>query len=99
MHYHSVAHPGSNDQVEQANGLILGGIKTRLSTPLQKSAGKWVDKLIAVLWRLRMTPNRSTGYTMFFMVYGTEAVLLSDIKHDSPGSPIMLNICRVSLPR
>ena len=29
-------------------------------------------------------PNRSTGYTSFFMVYGVEAVLPSDIRHDSP---------------
>ena len=29
-------------------------------------------------------PNRSTGYTLFFMVYGAEAVLPSDIRHDSP---------------
>ena len=29
-------------------------------------------------------PNRSTGYTPFFMVYGAEAVLPSDIRRDSP---------------
>src|SRR3990170_2763136 len=29
-------------------------------------------------------PNRSTGYTPFFMVYGAKAVLPSDIRHDSP---------------
>ena len=29
-------------------------------------------------------PNRSTSYTPFFMVYGAEAVLPSDIRHDSP---------------
>ena len=29
-------------------------------------------------------PNRSTGYTPFCMVYGAEAVLPSDIRHDSP---------------
>ena len=29
-------------------------------------------------------PNRSTGYMPFFMVYGAEAVLPSDIRHDSP---------------
>ena len=26
----------------------------------------------------------STGYTPFFLVYGAEAVLSSDIRHDSP---------------
>ena len=29
-------------------------------------------------------PNRSTGYTPFFMVYGIEAILPFDIIHDSP---------------
>ena len=37
-----------------------------------------------MLWRINTTPNRSTSYTPFFMVYGAEAVLPSDIRHDSP---------------
>ena len=37
-----------------------------------------------MLWSIYTTPNRSTGYTPFFMVYGAEAVLPSDIHHDSP---------------
>ena len=37
-----------------------------------------------VLWSLRTIPNRSTGYTPFFLVYGAEAVLPIDIEHDSP---------------
>jgi len=37
-----------------------------------------------VLWSINTTPNKSTDYTPFFMVYGAEAVLPSDIRHDSP---------------
>ena len=37
-----------------------------------------------MLWSLRTTPNCSTGYTPFFLVYGAEAVLPADIEHDSP---------------
>ena len=37
-----------------------------------------------MLWCINTMPNRSTGYTPFFMVYGAEAVLPSDIRHDSP---------------
>ena len=37
-----------------------------------------------MLWSINTTPNRSTGYTPFFMVYGAEAVLPSDIHHDLP---------------
>ena len=80
----SVAHPQSNGQVERANGMILSGIKPRLVTPLLRTPGCWLEELPAVLWSLRTTPNRSTGYTPFFMVYGAEAVLPTDLKHDSP---------------
>ena len=37
-----------------------------------------------ILWSIQTTPNRSTGYTSFFLVYGAEAILPSDIRHDSP---------------
>ena len=37
-----------------------------------------------VLWSIRTTPNRSTGQTPFFLVYGAEAMLPTDIIHDSP---------------
>ena len=52
--------------------------------PLQRTPGCWVEELPSVLWSINTTPNRSTGYTPFFMVYGVEAVLPSDIRHDSP---------------
>jgi hypothetical protein len=80
----SVAHPQSNGQVEKANGLILAGIKPRLVEPLERSAGCWVKELPSVLWILRTTPNHSVGFTPFFLVYGAEAVLPTDIEFDVP---------------
>jgi hypothetical protein len=80
----SVAHPQSNRQVEKANGLILAGIKPRLVDPLERSAGCWVEELPSVLWSLRTTPNRSVSFTPFFLVYGAEAVLPTDIEFDAP---------------
>src|SRR4051812_2245058 len=77
-------HPASNGQVGRCNGLVLSGIKPRLVEPLQRSAGCWIEELPAVLWSLRTTPNRSTGYTPFFLVYGAEAVLPANTIHDSP---------------
>src|SRR3954447_14318431 len=80
----SVAHPESNGKVERANSLVLSGIKPRLMEPLQISPGCWIEELPSVLWSLRRTLNRSTCYTPFFLVYGVEAVLPTDIEHDSP---------------
>jgi hypothetical protein len=80
----SVAHPQANGQVERANGLVLQGIKPRLEVPLHRAAGAWVEELQSVLWSLRTTPNRSTKFTPFFLVYGAEAVLPSDMMFDSP---------------
>ena len=80
----SVAHPQSNGQVERTDGLILQGIKPRLEAPLQRTAGAWADEFPSMLWSLRTMPNRPTGFTPFFLVYGAEAILPSDILHDSP---------------
>lgn len=71
----SVAHPESNGQVERSNALVLSGIKPRLIEPLECTPGCWLAELPSVLWSVRTTPNRSTGYTPFFLVYGAEAIL------------------------
>ena len=80
----SVAHPQSNGQVERANGLILSGIKPRLVEPLIRSPGSWLDELPVVIWSLRTTPNQSIGFTPFFLVYGAEAVIPTDVEFNSP---------------
>ena len=80
----SVVHPQSNGQAERANGLILQGLKPRLLREVGRAAGAWVTELPSVLWGLRTTPNRSTGRSPFFLVYGEEAVLPSDLLHNAP---------------
>ncbi|XP_073353740.1 uncharacterized protein [Aegilops tauschii subsp. strangulata] len=79
-----VAHPHSNGQVEQANGLILYGIKPWLVKPLVCSPGNWLDELPAILWSLRTTPNWSIGFTPFFLIYGAEAIIPTNNEFDSP---------------
>ena len=51
---------------------------------LKHAAAAWVNELPSVLWGLRTTHNRSTGRTPFFLVYGVEAVLPSDLLHNAP---------------
>nr|XP_051211286.1 uncharacterized protein LOC127328751 [Lolium perenne] len=80
----SVAHPESNGQAERANQSILHGIKPRPEVPMERATGCWAEELPFVLWGIRTTPNRSTGYTPLFLVYGAEAVMPTDIDHDSP---------------
>ena len=84
LDFASVAHPRSNGQVERSNGLIMQGIKPRIFERLKRFAGKWAAELPSVLWSLRTSPNRSTGFTPFFMVFGAEAVLPTDIDHGAP---------------
>jgi hypothetical protein len=55
-----------------------------LVEPLERSAGCWVEEPPSVLWSPRTTPNRSVGFTPFFLVYGAEAVLPTDIEFDTP---------------
>ena len=38
----------------------------------------------AVLSSLHTTPNKATGFTPFFLVYGAEAIIPTDIEFDSP---------------
>jgi transposase InsO family protein len=80
----AVAHPQTNGQVERANGMILQGLKPRIFDRLNKSGRKWLQELPAVVWSLRTTPSRATGFTPFFLVHGAEAVLPTDLEYGSP---------------
>jgi hypothetical protein len=50
-------------------------------TRLKQLGQRWSEALTTVLRSLRTTPNRSTGYMAYFMVYGAEAVLLIDLDY------------------
>ena len=77
-------HPQTNGQVKRANGMLLRGLKPRIFNRLNKFYARWVTELPMELWSLRTTPSRATGYTPFFMVYGTEAVLPTDLDYGAP---------------
>jgi transposase InsO family protein len=82
--YASVVYPKSNGQVEKANRLVYAGLKKRLLQPLKRATGAWVEELSSVLWSLRTTPNSSTGYTLFFLLFRAEAVLPTDVCYCMP---------------
>ena len=73
-----------NGQVERANGMILQGLKPRIFNKLNKFGRKWLTELPSIIWSLRTTPRRATGFTPFFLVYGAEAILPTDLEYGSP---------------
>ena len=64
--------------------MVLQGLKPRIFNQLNKYAERWVTEVPSILWSLRMTPNRSTGFTPFFLAYGAKAVLPFDLDHGAP---------------
>ncbi|XP_025795167.1 uncharacterized protein LOC112875507 [Panicum hallii] len=80
----TVAHPRTNGQVECAKDMVLQGLKPRIFNQLKKFVGRSVAELPVVLWSLRMSPSRATGFTPFFMVYSSEAVLPIDLDYGVP---------------
>ena len=64
--------------------MLLQGLKPRIFNRLNKFGARWLAELPAVLWSLRTTPSQATGYTPFFMVYGSEAILPTDLDYGAP---------------
>jgi transposase InsO family protein len=81
----SVAYPRSNGQAERANAEVLKGLKMRIfNAKLEAYDKKWLDNLQSILWSIRTTATKPTGETPFFLVYGAEAILPTDVKFGSP---------------
>jgi hypothetical protein len=83
INYASVSHLQSNSQVESSNGMILQGLKPRIFDRLKPYARKWVKELPSVLWALLTTPSRATGHTPLSLVYGSKAMLPTEVEHKS----------------
>jgi transposase InsO family protein len=87
INYASVSHPQSNGQVEHSNDMILQGLKPRISDRLKPYAGEWVKELPSILWALRTTLSHAKGHTPFYLVYGSEAMLSTEVEHKSFRAP------------
>jgi hypothetical protein len=64
--------------------MVLQGLKLRIFDKLNKHGKKCTAELPSVLWSLRTMPSRATGFTSFFLVYGSEAMLPTDVEYGSP---------------
>ena len=82
--YASIAHPQANSQVQRANRLLLAKLKPRLFDELKDYDGKWIYELPKVVWGLPTQQSRVTGYSPFFLVYGSKPILPADLIWNSP---------------
>jgi hypothetical protein len=77
VYYSSVAHPRCNGQVERANDMVLQALKDRIYDDASNYTTRWLAKLPHVTWGLRTQVS-------FFLVYGLEAALPTDIAFGAP---------------
>jgi hypothetical protein len=58
--------------------MLLQGLKLRIYNDINKFGKRWMKELPSVVWNLR------TGFSPFFLVYGAEAILPTDLEYGSP---------------
>jgi hypothetical protein len=51
---------------------------------LEDYESKWIEELPKVVWGLQTQVSRAIGYSPFFLVYGSEAILPTDLIWTSP---------------
>ena len=59
--------------------MILDALKKRLYQKEEKHPGRWLKELPTVVWGLHTQASHSTDVFPYFLVYGSEAILLADI--------------------
>jgi hypothetical protein len=84
VYYSSVAHPRCNGQVERANGMVLQALKDRIYDDASSYATRWLAELPHVIWGLMTQVSFATRFSPFFLVYGSEAVLPTDVAFGAP---------------
>ena len=70
-----LVHPQANRQVEVTNQSLLKIIKTRL----KGEKGIWLAELPSVLWVYKTITRTPTGEMMFWLVYGSEALIPAEV--------------------
>jgi hypothetical protein len=79
VYYSLVTHQRCNDQVERANSMVLQALKDQIYDDASNYATRWLVELPHVIWGFRTQVSSTTGFSPFFLVYGSEAVLPTDV--------------------
>ena len=73
LKYGTAYHPQSQGQVERMNAVVSQTLRCLLTDVTDLS--RWKDSLPTVEMVVNSLPNRSTGYSPFFLMYGYHPVL------------------------
>jgi hypothetical protein len=84
----SVYHPQSN---ARANSLIFKAMKKILEG---EKKGKWAEVMPTAVWSHNTTVYRATYFTLFWLMYGAEAMMLEEIKHRSLRAAVESTTCQ-----
>jgi hypothetical protein len=63
---------------------VLQALKDRIYDDTSNYATRWLAKLPQVIWDLRTQVSSATVFSPFFLVYGSKAVLLTDVAFGAP---------------
>jgi hypothetical protein len=66
--------------------MVLQGIKDPIFDDASQYTTKWLEELPHVIWGLWTQVSSATGYSPFFLVYGSEAVLPTNLAFSAPTS-------------
>jgi hypothetical protein len=64
--------------------MVLQAIKVHIFDDASNYATRWLAELPLVIWGLRTQVSSTTGFSLFFLVYGSEAILPTDITFGAP---------------
>jgi hypothetical protein len=64
--------------------MVLDTLKEQLHNATNTKGGKWIKELPNTLWGLRTQPTKPIGQSPYFLVYGSEAILPTDVMWESP---------------
>ncbi|XP_004954835.1 uncharacterized protein K02A2.6-like [Setaria italica] len=75
VRYISIAHPRANDQVERTNEMLMEALKKRLHNIGNSKGASGSSSYPNVHWGLHTQACKLTGYSPYFLDYGSEAIL------------------------
>jgi hypothetical protein len=64
--------------------MVLQALKDRIYDDASNYATKWLAELPHVIWGLKTQVSSATGFLPFFLVYGSEAILHTDVTFGAP---------------